>query len=107
MLENGIVSIFTPDPAGENFVKRGSFGAWIHRRRRLRDTESGVRFCDKFDVRITIDKADCIKRGDLIAFDEVATEDFSVAKCRKIAAVTENRFGNFPHWHLEAEYEYR
>ncbi len=107
MLENGVVSVFTPDKTGDGFVKRGSFGAWIHRKKRLRNTGNGVRVCDKFDVRIDIDKAECIEPGDLIAFGEVGLEEFSAAKCRKIAEVCENRFGTSPHWHLEAEYEHR
>ena len=107
MLENGIVSIFTPDKAGDGFVKRGSFGAWIHHKKILRDTGNGVRSCDKFDVRIAIDKVECIEPGDLIAFAEIGSEEFSASECRRIAEVCENRFGASPHWHLEAEYEYR
>lgn len=107
MRENGIVSIFTPDMTGDGFVKRGSFDAWIHRKKRLRNTGNGVRVCDKFDVRISADKVECIEPGDLIAFGEMGTEEFSATECRRIAEVCENRFGASPHWHLEAEYEYR
>ena len=90
MITNGVVSIFTLDDSEENFVKRGSFDAWIHHKKRFRNIENGVRLCDRFDVRIAIDKAEQILPGDMMAFSDVAMEDFSVAKCRKIAVVTEN-----------------
>lgn len=107
MLENGVVTLFALSPDGEDYTKCGTYPAWIYRKRRLRSTEKGIYFRDNFDVRIEHKLAERISVGDLIYFGEMSQEEFSVAECRSVAAVAENNFGGTPHWHLQAEYEYR
>ena len=107
MLENGIVTLFSLDDEKESFVRKGSFPAWIHQNKRLRNNENGVYFRDSFDVRIGLELLDDISVGDLIFFGEWTDEEASVSECKKIAVVVKNDFGERPHWHLQAEYEYR
>ena len=107
MLKNGMVTLFTLSPDGEDYVRCGTFPAWINCKRRLRSTERGVYFRDNFDVRIEHGLVERVSVGDLIYFGEMSQEDFSVAECRRVAVVAENNFGTMPHWHLQAEYEYR
>lgn len=107
MLKNGVVTLFTLSPDGDDYVRCGTFPAWIHCKRRLRSTERGVYFRDNFDVRIEHGLVERVSVGDLIYFGEMSQEDFSVAECRRVAVVAENNFGTMPHWHLQAEYEYR
>lgn len=107
MLKNGVVTIFTLDPKGERFVKKGVFDAWIYHQKRLRTNENGVYCRDSFDVRIALCLVDEILEGDLIYFGGLDEADFAVAKCRRVAVVGKNCFGANPHWHLQAEYDYR
>ncbi len=107
MLENGVVTLFTLSPDGEDYTKCGTYPAWIHCKKRLRSTERGIYFRDNFDVRIEHKLINQISLGDLIYFGEISQDEFSVAECRRIAVVAENNFGGIPHWHLQAEYEYR
>ncbi len=107
MLENGVVTLFSLDSDGGDYVKYGTYPAWIHCKKRLRSTEKGVYFRDNFDVRIDHGQVKKISVGDLIYFGEMSQDEFSVAECRRVAVVAENNFGTTPHWHLQAEYEYR
>ena len=107
MLENGGVTIFALGSDGEDYVKCGTYPAWIHSKKRLRSTERGIYFRDNFDVRIAHKLIRRVSVGDLIYLGEMSQEEFSVAECRRIAVVAENDFGITPHWHLQAEYEYR
>lgn len=107
MLKNGVVTLFTLGPDGEDYEKCGTYPAWVHSKKRLRSTERGIYFRDNFDVRIERSLIEHISVGDLIYYGEMSRKDFSVAECRRIAVVTENNFGGIPHWHLQAEYEYR
>ncbi len=107
MLENGVVTLFTLSPDGEDYVRYGTYPAWIHSKKRLRSTGKGIYFRDNFDVRIEHKLIKSVSVGDLIYLGEMSQEDFSVAECRRIAVVAENDFGGTPHWHLQAEYEYR
>ena len=107
MLLNEVVTIFSFDKEKDDFVKKGSFNAWVRRMKRIRNMKRGTYFCDNFDVRIPKDDIDEINIGDLIYFGVADEKDFSVEKCRKIAVISCNSFGRNPHWHLEAEYEYR
>lgn len=107
MLKNGVVTLFTLDAEGKTFVKKGTYPAWVHKKSRLRNTEDGVYGRDSFDIRIELGLLTEVTVGDLVFFGEMTEEDFSVADCRKIAVATQNNFGNNPHWHLQAEYEYR
>ena len=107
MLENGVVTLFEQSPDGEDYKRCGTYPAWIHLKKRIRSTENGVYFRDNFDVRIEHSLINQIAVGDLIYFGEMSQEEFSVAECRRVAVVAENNFGATPHWHLQAEYEYR
>ena len=106
MPENGVVTIFSFDRAKDEFVKKGVFRCWVRRMKRLRNTSRGEYCCDNFDVRIALGNVDEINVGDMIYFGHM-NQGFSMEKCRKIAVVSKNDFGRNPHWHLEAEYEYR
>jgi len=106
MRTNGIVTIFKKDSIGETFVKMASVPAWIHKSERIRSTANGVYRRDSFDVRIDLGLAEKISVEDLIFFGKLDVENFSAAKCRRIAVVTKNQSGQSPHWHLQAEYEY-
>ena len=107
MLENGVVTLFVLSPDKEDYELCGTYPAWIHRRKRLRRTDGGIYFRDNYDVRIERRFLNRISVGDLLYFGEMGNENFSVAECRRVASVTENNFGGSPHWHLQAEYEYR
>lgn len=107
MLTNEFVTIFTFDDEKDDYVKKGTFRAWVRRMRRIRNMKKGTYFCDNFDVRIERDAVDEVNVGDLIYFGDMREEEFSLSQCRKIAVVSCNSFGRIPHWHLEAEYEYR
>ena len=107
MSENEIVTLYSFDKETGDYVRKGAFPAWVRRMSRVRNMRKGTYFCDNFDVRIAKDKVDEVNVGDLIFFGELKNEDFTVTKCRKIAVVSPNLFGLTPHWHLEAEYEYR
>ena len=107
MLKNGVVTLFSLDADEEKFVRKGCYPAWIHQNKRLRNNENGVYFRDSFDVRIESELLDDVNVGDLIFFGEMAEGKFSVSECRKIAVVVKNDYGENPHWHLQAEYEYR
>lgn len=107
MLQNGVVTIFVLDAEGENYVKKGVFPAWMHSKKRLRTNSVGVYLRDNFDVRIGLDCLDEVSVGDLVFFGEMSEADLDVARCGRIAAVGRNDFGSQPHWHLQAEYEYR
>ena len=107
MLKNGVVTVFTTDSQNERFVKRGVFDAWVYRKKRLRTNENGVYCRDSFDVRINLSLVEEIIEGDMIYFGQLDEEDFAVEKCRRIAVVGKNCFGANPHWHLQAEYDYR
>ena len=104
---NEVVTIFAYDREKADFVRKGTFSAWVRRMQRLRNTSRGTYYCDNFDVRISTDVLDLVNAGDLIFFGTLTEDEFAVEKCRKIAVVSCNRFGVNPHWHLEAEYEYR
>ena len=107
MLKNGVVTLFALSPDGEDYKRCGTYPAWIHCKKRLRSTEKGIYFRDNFDVRIERKLIKCISVGDLIYFGDMGQDEFSVAECRRVAVVAENNFGSTPHWHLQAEYEYR
>lgn len=107
MCENGFVTLFSPDSEREKFVRTGVFPAWIYHKERLRNTEKGVYKRDNFDVRIKAELVEDISLGDLVFFGEMSEQDFELAKCRRISAVAKNDFGGCPHWHIQAEYEYK
>ncbi len=107
MIENDKVTIFAYSADVGDYVKKKTVPAWVRRMRRMRNSGNGVYFCDNFDVRIRLELIDQVSIGDLIFFGELKDNEFSVDKCRKIAVVAENSYGLNPHWHLEAEYEYR
>ncbi|MBR5613887.1 MAG: hypothetical protein IKW64_01110 [Clostridia bacterium] len=105
MPENGVVTVFCLDEARKSFVRKGCFGAWIHKQKRVREQTSGVRRCDTFDVRISLPLLDEVNPGDLLYFGK--TDVLKMSECRRIAAVRKNDYGTFRHWHIEAEYVYR
>lgn len=107
MLTNEVVTLFAYDREKDDFVKKGTFDAWVRRMRRIRNMRKGTYYCDNFDVRIDRNAVDEINVGDMIYFGILDGESFSVDKCRKIAVISCNNYGRKPHWHLEAEYEYR
>ena len=107
MRENEVVTIFSYDRRKGDYVRKGVFDAWVRRMGRVRNTRKGTYVCDNFDVRIGLNKVDEINVGDLIYFGELKESEFNVVLCRKIAVVSCLNFGRNPHWHLEAEYEYR
>lgn len=107
MLLNGIVTIFSFDRDKDDFVKLGTFNAWVRRMKRIRNMRKGTYFCDNFDVRIPFADVSKINIGDLIYFGDMDEKDFVLEECRKIAVISCNSYGRNPHWHLEAEYEYR
>lgn len=107
MITNGFVTLFcSTEPCGE-FKRAGVFPAWIRRKQRLRNTAEGIFLCDTFDVRIENQHLKSVAVGDLIYFGELEESEFRPEKCRKVAAATENTFGTVPHWHLEAEVQYK
>ena len=107
MSSNEIVTIFSFDKAKGEFVKKGTFPAWVRRMRRLRNSKRGTYFCDNFDVRIALELVEEIDAGDLVFFGKPEDGEIRLDKCRKVAVVSKNAYGINPHWHLEAEYEYR
>ncbi|MBO4941682.1 MAG: hypothetical protein J6D15_05725 [Clostridia bacterium] len=107
MLENGVVTVFSQKTKGGDFVKIACCPAWIYKKERLRNKADGVYLRDSFDVRIGLSHLENVSVGDLIFFGEIEESDFFAGKCRRIATITKNEKGTFPHWHLWAEYEYR
>ncbi|MBE7024234.1 MAG: hypothetical protein E7412_07210 [Ruminococcaceae bacterium] len=107
MRENGVVTLFTLDEKKESFVKLGVYPAWIYHKERLRNTEKGVYKRDNFDVRIKHDLLERVSLGDLVFFGELPKQEFELSQCRRISAVSENNIGSCPHWHIQAEYEYK
>ena len=107
MLENGVVTIFAQEAKGGDLLKVVCCPAWVHKKERLRSKADGVYRRDSFDVRIDLKHVKNVSAGDLIFFGEMEQNDFSAHKCRRIATVAKNEAGSFPHWHLQAEYEYR
>lgn len=105
MIKNGVVTVFGVDTESGEYVRRGSAEAWIRHQNRLRDQSNGAKFCDTFDVRIELGKFAQISPGDLISFENLSQPD--MIKCRRVAAIRKNDYGNSPHWHIEAEYMYR
>lgn len=106
MRKNGFVTIFTADGKGD-FRIRTTCPGWIYRKHRLRNIGGGVHLCDNFDVRIPLDALESVAVGDLICFGKLTQAEFAPGLCRKVASVSRNNFGSQPHWHLEAEYQYR
>ena len=107
MLTNSTVTLFRPESSGGDFKKLGEYAAWTQRKQRIRNTSDGIYFCDNFDVRIPLGLISLVEVGDLICFGSLAEEEFRPEKCRKVAVASENTFGSNPHWHLEAEVQYR
>lgn len=107
MVTNGVVTLFRAGEKGGDFKSLGSFPAWVQRKQRLKNTNEGFYLCDDYDVRIPQPSLENVAPGDLIYFGRLAEKDFRVEKCRKVAAATENAYGGSPHWHLEAEVQYR
>ncbi len=107
MCVNGVVTLFALDADGESFVRRGEFPAWIYHKERLRNTEKGVYKRDNFDIRVERNILENVKTGDLVFFGKMNSEKPDISKCRRVSAVSDNSFGANPHWHFQAEYEYR
>ncbi len=107
MIVNERVTIFAYSKEEGDYVKKKTVPAWVRRMKRIRNSQKGVYFCDNFDVRIEYGLIDAVNVGDLIFFGVPDNDELPIDKCRKIAVVAENTYGLNPHWHLEAEYEYR
>ncbi len=107
MLTNSTVTIFRFDPIRGEYKNLGSCAAWVYKQSRTRTDSGGTYSRDIFDVRIPCRPSYAISTDDLICFEQTDREMPDPESCCRIAAVTENRFGSFPHWHIEAENQYR
>lgn len=107
MITNSIVTLFCFSKADGKYVNAGCFPAWVHRRHKLKSDKSGVQRNDAFDVRIDSSKISEVCIGDMIFFGGTDSENPDLSVCRRVAAVSDNRFGGKPHWHLKAEFDYR
>ncbi len=107
MLTNSYVTLLRFDEASGEYTLIGCYSAWVHRQRRTRSEKGGTYSRDVFDVRIPHSVDGGILTDDLIYFGKVESALPAPAECSRIAAVTENRTGHCPHWHLEAENQYR
>ena len=107
MQTNGYVTLYRFDPSAGEYSSVGSFSAWIYKQERTRAEMGGVYTRSVFDVRLPLDAVKEICVNDLVRFEKCTTAPPELDKCYRIAAVTENKFGAFPHWHFEAENQYR
>lgn len=107
MRTNGIVTLFRFDEKVAEYARVGTFPAWVYRQTRTRATESGAHNRDVFDVRIAHKIEGGVHTDDLICFRRIDTSSPPMDECSRIAAAVENRVGLRPHWHIEAENQYR
>ena len=107
MKKNSTVTIFGFDKSLGKYQNNGSFPAWVYRSERIRNRGNGARKCDSITVRIEAEYQPRVCAGDLIFFGICRLNEPQIAKCSRIAKVTENSFGLSPHWCIEAENEYR
>ena len=107
MQTNGYVTHYKYDQLLGEYVFNGSFPAWIYSQERTRAERGGVYGRSVFDVRFPLSSVENICTDDLIRFEKCTDAPPCIEKCFRIAAVTKNSFGSFPHWHIEAENQYR
>lgn len=107
MISNSFVTLFRFDDSKGKYERQGAYPAWVHRRMKLRDREDGTREQDAFDVRIESRLLRTCRVGDMIYFGRTSDAAPDLARCRRVAAVSDNRFGGNPHWRLKAEFDYR
>ncbi len=107
MQENGVVTIFRPDPASGRPVCLGTVPAWVNRKHMIRNDKAGVYNDDRFDVRIGLSHFEDVRAGDLVFFGRAESSCVNTAECRRIELVSKNEYGTAPHWHIAAEYKYR
>lgn len=104
MISNSCVTLFRYSPERSAYVKVGTYPAWVHRRAKLKSEGGGAMSRDAFDVRIDAAKLGEACVGDMVCFGTV--NEFDVAACRRVDAVSDNRFGSAAHWRLRAEFDY-
>ena len=107
MQTNSFVTLFRFDEASGEYSRIGSFAAWVYMQSRTRTDSGGTYPHDIFDVRIPCKIKGGVKTDDLISFEKTSAASPVIGECSRIAAVTENRIGSCPHWHIEAENQYR
>lgn len=107
MITNGVVTVFSPDRSTGRLLCKGTFPAWTHCEKRMRNDGAGVYSDDRFDVRIQLGCVEDISIGDLIFLGRAEAGCVQTGECKRISTVTCNETGSSPHWHLKAEYIYR
>lgn len=107
MNTNSFVTLFRFEETTGEYTRIGSFAAWVYRQSRTRSDSGGTYPHDVFDVRIPCKIKDGVKTDDLIAFEKTSASAPVIENCSRVAAVTQNRIGSCPHWHIEAETRYR
>lgn len=107
MLVNSYVTLMRFDETSGEYVCIGTYSAWVHRQRRTRTEKGGAYSRDVFDVRIPHRIDGGIAPDDLIYFGLSNSVLPTPNQCSRVAAVTQNSIGSCPHWHVEAENQYR
>lgn len=104
MISNSCVTLFRYSPSGGGYVRLGTYPAWVHRRAKLKSESGGAMSRDGFDIRIDAARLGEACVGDMVYFG--TANEFDAAVCRRVDAVSDNRFGSAAHWHLRAEFDY-
>ncbi len=107
MLTNSKITFFGFNKAHGKYENCGCHPAWVQKKERIKNSDFGVRKCDRFDVRVSLTYDLSVTVGDLIYFGEQTATYPELSKCVRISGITKNNFGSEPHWHFEAENEYR
>lgn len=101
MLTNSEVTLFRYDSSADDYVKTGTFPAWVYRKRESRNTENGRQHADTFHIRIAPDSAADVRVDDLAILG--GADECNLKECMRLSRVTVNSFGSVPHIHMEAE----
>ncbi len=101
MLTNSEVTLFRYDSSADDYIKTGTFSAWVYRKRESRNTENGRQHADTFHIRIAPDSAADIRTDDLAVLGSAVK--CNLKECMRISCVTVNSCGSAPHIHMEAE----
>ena len=101
MLTNSEVTLFRYDSSADDYVKTGTFPAWVYRKRESRNTEKGHRHADTLHIRIAHDTGADVRTDDLAVLGSAA--ECNLKECMRISCVTVNSYGSAPHIHMEAE----
>lgn len=101
MITNNKVTLLRYSQSADKYEIICACDAWVFFKRSISDSTTGDKNSDIYHIRVRKEDIERVKVGDLVYIGDIEGEEPNLAECREITAVSNNKFGTVPHWHIE------